>query len=212
MDRKILFLLIGAVIGFLISWKGCGDRVSNGGPETVISIDTVRHETVHDTTWHDTTKFTYITVETPVIRYRTIYDTVKFDLFDDDNFDYMMRYPAVYQDSMIKDDTVYLSYKATVRGYLDKIELGYKIVKPFLIESTTVTDIEIVKVKRPISFYMGFNVGANAAGPTQFSPMAELATSKMSYGLGYDIYSQAVVISVKARISFRRKPRVIPIP
>lgn len=209
---KILGGALILALLYIIFLSGCGRDSINGTGGEVISIDTVRHETVYDTTWYDTTRFKYITVETPKIRYRTIYDTIIVDLFEEDLFDEMMRHPAVYEDSIIKDDTVHLTYRATVRGYLDKIELGYKIVQPLLIAKTTTIETEITKIKRPISFYIGLDAAANADGPTHFAPMAELVTPKMTYNAGFDILNKAVVIGARARISFRKKPKIIPIP
>ena len=206
--HRILGGLLAVAIIVIVLMRGCGPV--NDTTETVIRIDTVLHETVYDTTWYDTTIFKYITVRVPVPYYDT---TIVYEsMYTQNDFDQMMKHPSIYEDSIIKDDTIHLKYRATVRGYLDKMELGYKIVKPFLVESNTVTDIEITKVKRPISFYIGLNAGANASGPTQFSPMAELATRKMSYSLGYDILSSSVVVGIKAHISFRRKPSIIPRP
>jgi len=212
--HKILSGFLAIAIIIIVLMRSCGNKPINDSAEMTISIDTVRHETVYDTTWHDTTTFTYITVETPKIKYVTeyIYDTISLPTYSEEDFDEMMRHPAVYEDTRIQDDTVHLYYKATVRGYLDKIKLGYKIVKPFLIESNTIIETEITKVKRPISFYMGLDVGANASGPTYFAPMAEIVAPKMSYNAGFDIINKSIVIGVKSRISFRRKTKIIPRP
>lgn len=207
--HKILGGLLAMTI-LIIVFMGTCNKPINNIEETVIRIDTVRYETVYDTTWYDTTTFKYITVNVPKPYYDTIilYESV----YSQNDFDQMMKHPSIYEDSTIQDDTVHLKYKATVRGYLDKMELGYKIVKPFLVESNTITDIEITKIKRPISFYMGLDAGANASGPTYFAPEIEIVAPKMSFSGGFDIFSKSIIIGVKARISFRRKPKIIPFP
>lgn len=212
--EKILSVIATGLLIYIIFLNGCSKRSFNDGAETIISIDTVRYETVYDTTWYDTTTFKYVTVETPKIRYVTkyIYDTIPLPVYSQEDFDQLMRYPAIYEDSMIKDDTVHLTYKATVRGYLDKIQLGYKIVKPLLIAKTTTIETEIIKIKRPWSIYAGLDAAANSDGLTHLAPMIELVMPKIALSGGYDLNDQAFVIGAKVRISFRRKPKAIPRP
>lgn len=208
--HKILSIICAGLLLYILFLNGCGESKFINGSETIVSIDTVTHETVYDTTWYDTTVFKYITVKVP----KPYYDTtiVYESKYSANDFDQIMKHPSIYEDSTIKNDTIQLSYRATVRGYLDKMELGYKIVKPFLVESTTITDIEITKVKRPWSVYAGFDVGANSSGLIHLAPMIELVMPKMSLGAGYDLNDQAFVIGAKMRISFRKKPNIIPRP
>ena len=210
--KIILYVLIGAVIGFLISWKGCGNRFIDNPQETVTHIDTVTYETVRDTTWYDTTRFKEIIVRVPVPYYDTtiVYESV----YTQNDFDQLMRHPSIYEDSMIHDDTVHLKYRATVRGYLDKMELGYKIVSPFLIESNTILETEVTKVKRFNGFYLGLNAGSrlDSVGVASLTPMIELSWRNLSVEAGYDIVDGSIEIGVKRRISFRKNQVTIPRP
>lgn len=209
--HKVLGAISVALLIYVIFLQGCGKSSFNNGAESTVSIDTVKYETVYDTTWYDTTTFKYVIVETPKIRYVTkyIYDTIPLPVYSQEDFDQMMKYPAIYEDTQIKDDTVHLTYKATVRGYLDKIQLGYKIVKPLLIAKTTTIETEIIKIKRPWSIYAGLDAAANSDGLTHLAPMIELVMPKIALSGGYDLNDQAFVIGAKARISFRRKPKSI---
>ena len=207
--HKILAGLLVAALIYIIFLQGCGKQI-NEPTETIISIDTVLYETVYDTTWHDTTTFKYITVKVPIPYYDTtfVYESV----YSANDFDQIMKHPSIYEDSMIQDDTVHLSYRATVRGYLDHLEIGYKIVSPFVVSSTTTIATEITKIKQPISFYMGLDAGANASGPTYFAPMAEIVTPRMSFNGGFDIINKSVIVGIRTRISFRKKAKILPRP
>lgn len=207
MDNKHIFLsVIIALLIYVLFKQGCGS--SNGPGEVVIKIDTVRYETVYDTTWYDTTKFKYITVNVPMPYYDTT--IVYKSIYSANDFDQIMKHPSIYEDSMVKDDTVIIHYKATVRGYLDKMELGYKITKPALVISNTILETEVTKMKKNIGLYIGLDAAANSNGLTHLAPMLELVTHKMTFNTGYDLNDQSYVIGARARISFRKKPRLIP--
>ena len=208
-----MFLLIGAVIGFLISWNGCGNR--SGNNEVIVGIDTVLNETYVDTNWYDTTVYKYLTVRVPVPYMDTthVYDTIEVETFTSEDFDQMMRFPAIYEDS-VTDDTISIKYKATVRGYMDKLEIGYKIYKPYSIVQTNVIQTEVTKAKKFNGFYLGLNAGTrlDSVGLSSFTPMLEASWRNLNVEAGYDFMNGSIEIGVKRRISFRKKPKIIPIP
>lgn len=208
--HKILTGLLGIAIIIILLMRGCGG--SNTPAEIVTRIDTVLHETVYDTSWYDTTIFKYIAVNVPIPYYDTtiIYESV----YTQNDFDQLMKHPSIYEDTVIQDDTVHLAYRATVRGYLDKMEIGYKIVKPFLIESTTITETEITTAKIFNGFYFGLNAGTrlDSVGLSSFTPMLELSWRNLSVEAGYDFVDGSIEVGVKKRISFRKKPAILPRP
>ena len=208
MDKwhKILGGALLLTLIYIIILQGCGTGPRGGARE---EIKVVVRDSVHiDTNWYDTTVFKYLTVKIP----KPYFDTTRILLpvYTENNFDQMMRHPSIYEDSTVKDDTVTIYYKATIRGYLDDLKLGYKIYKPYLINKTRTVETEITKIKRPWSIYAGLDAGANKDGLIHLSPMLELATPKMTYQAGYDMVDQGFVIGVKAKISFRRKRKPGP--
>ena len=206
---KILGGLLIASLIYIILISGCG---STGGGE-VVSIDTVKNEVYIDTIWLPTedTVYTYIDVKIPKSYFdtTTIYDTVKQYMIE--NFDDFVDRSQIYQDT-ITNDTVSIHYKATVWGVLEDLDIGYKVDQQYTIVKTKTLHTEVTKIRRPISFYMGLDAGANASGPTYFAPIAELVTPKMSYNAGFDIINKSIVVGVRAHISFRKKPKNIPRP
>ena len=205
MDKwhKILGGALLLAFAYIIFLQGCG-----AGPrgDTREEIKVVVRDSVHiDTNWYDTTVFKYLTVNIP----KPYYDTTRILLpvYTENDFDQMMSHPAIYEDSTVKDDTVTIYYKATIRGYLDDLKLGYKIYKPYLIKKTRTVETEITKIKRPWTIYAGLDAGANKDGLVHLAPMLELVTPKMTFSGGYDLNDQGFVIGVKAKISFRKKPK-----
>ena len=204
-SSKILGGLLAVAILIIILMRGCGEPRQNIGGEIVVKVDTVRYETVYDTNWYDTTKFKYITVNVV----KPYYDTtiVYKSVYTANDFDQIMSHPSIYEDSTIKDDTVTIYYKATVRGFLDDLKLGYKIYKPSLISKTTILETEITKAKKFNGFYLGLNAGTrlDSVGLFSFTPMLEASFRNINVELGYDIVDGSIEFGIKRRISFRKK-------
>lgn len=165
----------------------------------VVKIDTTKYITIYDTIWHDTARFKYIAVNVP----RPYYDTilVKINDFEDFDQDFILKYPAIYTD-IISDDTVSIEYTARVRGYLDDIKIGYKLLQPLLIEQTTLIETEVTKREktRPVHLYIGIDIGANKDKFGYFAPELELTTRRYNYSAGFNILDKSLIIGLKRRI------------
>lgn len=196
-------LLILALI-YILFLQQCG-----GGqrcPE-ITKIDTVLNVTVYDTTWFDTTRYKYLTVKIPMPYYDTVRVPIPtgnyFNEFDQED-DFVLKYPAIYEDS-ITNDTISIYYRAKVRGYLDEFKLGYKIYAPYSIEKLTIVQTEITREKRFNGFYIGLDVGGNKTSFSHFAPMLEVATRKYNYNVGYNLMDQSLIVGMRARLRFKRK-------
>ena len=143
----------------------------------IAETETIRTDTIKNTidyTWLDTNTFKLI----PAIVPKPIYLTAKTDTEailkalnidlsiseiknEDFDQDFILKYPATYQD-IISDDTVSIHYTAKIRGYLDDIKIGYKLLQPFLVERTTLIETEVTKKgKGCTGLYIGLDVGGN---------------------------------------------------
>lgn len=192
-------LLIMALI-YIVFLQQCGTECK---PE-IVEVDTVENVTVYDTTWHNTTRYNYITVKIQKPYFDTIQifrgpiftGTENFDIPDD-----KFMFPSIYKDT-VNNDTISLYYKARVRGYLDDLTLGYKIYTPFYIEKTTI--VQTVKKNRFKGFYIGLDAGANKDGLSHFAPTLELAAGRFSYNLGFNIVNQSVIGGMRRKIRFKK--------
>lgn len=171
-------------------------------PETseIVSIDTLRYETVYDTIWKDTTRFKYVYRSVPKPYYDTILVKISdFEDFDQDK-DFILKYPATYQD-IITDDTVSIHYTAKIRGYLDDIKIGYKLLQPFLVERTTLIETEVTKkAKGCTGLYIGLDVGGNKESFGYFKPEVTLSLKKSHYSIGYNIPDKSITAGIKVKI------------
>lgn len=162
----------------------------------IVKVDTTIYITIYDTLWHDTTRFNYFDVPIPKPYYDTV--LVKVNDFDFDE-DFILKYPATYTD-IISDDTVSIEYTLLVRGYLDDIKIGYKLLQPFLIEQTTLIETEVTKRERSTHLYIGIDIGANKDKFGYFTPELELTTRRYNYSAGFNILDKSVIIGLKRRI------------
>lgn len=187
-----LLILALIYIVFLQQCRKCPDM------ETV-KIDTTKYITIYDTLWHDSTAFKYVYKSVP----KPYYDTVRITIEDFDNMDadFVLKYPAIYQD-IITDDTISIEYTAVVRGYLDKITIGYKFLQPFLIEKTTLIETEVTKVKkkRLTGLYIGLDAGGNKESFGYFKPEVTLSLRKTHYSIGYNIPDKSITAGIKIKI------------
>ncbi len=192
-------LLIGALI-YIIFLEGCGNKHSCPKSE-IIEVDTVLNETVIDTNFFDTIVYKYITVNVP----KPYYDTVKipmpinFNDLGETDFDFMMKYPAIYQDT-IKNDTISIFYRAKVRGYLDDLTLGYKIFTPYYIEKTTTIQTEVTKKKRFQGFYLGMDIGIIKDSLSHVTPTLEASFRRFNYNVGFDLMDRDIIIGMRAKL------------
>ncbi len=162
----------------------------------IVKVDTTKYITIYDTLWHDTTRFNYFDVPVPKPYYDTV--LVKVNDFDFDE-DFILKYPATYTD-IISDDTVSIEYTLLVRGYLDDIKIGYKLLQPFLIEQTTLIETEVTKREHSTHLYIGIDIGANKDKFGYFTPELELTTRRYNYSAGFNILDKSVIIGLKRRI------------
>lgn len=209
--NKILAVLLGAALIYIIILQGCGSG-SNGSGE-VIYRDTVKYEAFIDTIWLPTedTIYKYITVKVPKPYFDTTYVVDTIQKYTIEDFEDFIARPQIYEDT-ISDDTVSIYYKAVVWGYMEDIKLGYKPEQQYTIVETRTLETNTTKVKQPLGLYIGLDAAANAGGLTHLAPMVELATAKMTYNAGYDLNDQSFVIGARARINFRKRQKSIPRP
>ena len=156
----------------------------------IVKVDTINYITVYDTIWHDSTHFKYISVNVPKPYYDTI--LVKINDYEDFDEEFILKYPATYM-GVISDDTISIEYTAKIRGYLDDIKIGYKLLQPFLIEQTTLIETEVTKIKktRPVHLYIGIDIGANKDRFGYFTPELELTTRRYNYSAGFNILDKS---------------------
>ena len=193
--------LILALI-YIVLMQGCG----GGSTETdieVIDIDTTKNEVVIDTNWYDTLVYNYIDVPMPIPYYdtSTYYDTVPYVL---DDFDEFTERSQIYEDS-VSNDTISIKFKATVWGFIDKMDLGYKIYKPYSIVEARTLEIQVTKIRRFQGLYGGLDVGIGKDGLTHTAPMLQASFRKINYNGGFDVVNKSVIFGAQARISFKRK-------
>lgn len=197
--------LILALI-YIIFSQGCNKHKCAEQEVIYEQVDTVEHITVIDTVFREVEKYIYITVNVPTPYYDTIPVPmpVTFDDIAETNFDYMMKYPATYTDT-ISNDTISLFYSAKVRGYLDNLTLGYKIFTPYVIKEVTTIQTEVTKKKAFNGIYGGFDIGVSKLGIVHFSPTLEASGQRFSVNIGYDVHDKAFIGGVKTRIRLKRE-------
>jgi len=179
----------------------------------IVSIKTTKHETTIDSTWLDTNTFKLI----PTIVPQPIYLTAKTDTeailkalnidlsiseikIEDLEQDFIFKYPATYQD-IISDDTVSIHYTAKIRGYLDDIKIGYKLLQPFLVERTTLIETEVTKQKKNRNgLYIGLDAGGNKQSFGYFKPEITLSLKRYHYSVGYNIPDKSITAGIKMKI------------
>ena len=194
---KILGGLLIIALICIVLMQGCG----NGNGE-IVYRDTVLYETTTDTILVPTTDTVYktITIRIPVPYLDSTHrDTTPYVL---DDFDEFTEKPQIYEDS-VSDDTISITFKATVWGFMDKLELGYRVKQYYAIVKTTTIETEITKSKRFNGFYLGMDVDVGKNGLARPTPMIEASTDKINYELGYNVVDKEVRAGIRFRIRLK---------
>ena len=201
--NKILGSLLVVALLYIVFLQGCGGK--REVKTEVVTITVVDSVTVVDTNYFDTTSFKYVTVNISMPYYDTVRIAIPsgnyFEDFDDreSDCDFILKYPAIYEDT-IKNDTISIYYRATVRGYLDELKIGYKIFTPYYIEKITTIETEVVKRKAFNGFYLGMDMGIGKDGLTHVAPMLEVSTAKINYNAGFDFNDKSVIVGLRFKL------------
>lgn len=187
--HKILgSIALGALI-YIVFLQGCG---SHKCPESeiveIIKRDSITHI---DTNYFDTTIVKYLTVRVPMPYYDTIYKVEDFDDFTE--------YAQVYEDT-VSDDTISINYRIKVWGFIDTMQIGYKVFTPFSIVKTTTIETEVVKKKRFNGIYAGMDVDVGRNGFKRPTPVIEVSTNKINYNLGYNVNDKELRAGIRIKI------------
>lgn len=194
LERILGGFLIVALI-YILLMDGCG----NSGNGEIVYRDTVLYETRTDTILVPITDTVYktITVRIPVPYLdSTRRDTTPYVL---DDFDEFTERPHIYEDS-VSDDTISITFKATVWGFMDKLELGYRVKQRYAITKTTTIETEIIKRKRFNGFYVGMDVGIIKDSLSHVSPTLEASFRRFNVNVGYDLMDKDIILGVRARL------------
>jgi len=204
--NKVLVALLGAALIYIIILQGCGGSGGEPCPE-IVAIDTTRNETRVDTIYipvKDST-YKYITVRVPVPYYDTthVFDTIRTHTIEDFD-DLISERPMIYEDS-VSDDTVSIHYRIRTWGFMDKIEIGYRVHNPYYIREQSIIETTLTKAKKLKGLFAGLDAGMNKQGLVHLEPSVELVTYKNTYNIGYDMVDGAFTAGVRFRIRFGRK-------
>lgn len=192
--HKILGGLLIIALIYIVLMDGCG----NGNGE-IVYRDTVLYETTTDTILVPTTDTVYktITIRIPVPYLDSTHrDTTPYVL---DDFDEFTEKPQIYEDS-VSDDTISITFKATVWGFMDKLELGYRVKQYYAIVKTTTIETEITKSKRFNGIYVGMDVNISDSAVTRPTPIIELSMRKVNYNIGYDFKDKAIRAGFRVKL------------
>ncbi len=195
----ILGVSLVLALAYIIFLQGC-NKHKCADPEIVEIIK--RDSTTHvDTLYYDSTRYKYITVNVPTPYYDTIPVPmpVNFNDISETNFDYLMKFPAIYEDT-ISNDTISIFYRAKVRGYLDNLTLGYKVFTPYVIKETTTIQTEVTKKKAFNGFYVGMDVGFIKDSLSHVAPTVEASFNRFNISVGYDLMDKDIVAGVKVKL------------
>lgn len=212
MDRAKIILSISLavcliLIGILLK-NGCKDP-PKPCPE-IVSSDTTSKTDVKET-WPDTNKIHWIdsirwndsTRFHSVPYFDTAYSPEILELIrrgrqaiaegnhNKEDFDMLMEYPATY-DGEISDSMVKINYSVDVRGFMDNINIGYRIMKPFSVTRTqhqTITNT-IKPHKRLKSLYFGSDIESDLDSLIYFEPELSLVTQKWIFSGGVSLPSK----------------------
>ena len=192
---KILGGLLIVALIYIVLMDGCG----NSGNGEIVYRDTVLYETTTDTILVTNTDTVYktITVHIPVPYLDSTHrDTTPYVL---DDFDEFTEKPQIYEDS-VSDDTISITFKATVWGFMDKLELGYRVKQYYAITKTTIIETEITKTKRFNGFYLGMDVGIIKDSLSHVAPTLEASFRRFNVNVGYDLMDRDIIFGVRAKL------------
>lgn len=191
--NKILGGLLIAALIYIIFLKGCSNH-SCPEPEIVevIKRDSITHI---DTIRFDTTVVKYLTVRVPM----PYYDTIHESIYKVEDFDDFTEYAQIYED-IVSDDTVSINYKIKVWGFIDTMEIGYRVFAPYSIVKTTTIQTEVVKKKAFNGIYGGMDVDVGKDGFKRPTPVIEVSTDKINYNLGYNVVDKELRAGIRFRI------------
>lgn len=191
--HKILGGIALAALIYIIFMQGCNSHKCPD-PEIVevIKRDSITHV---DTNYFDTTIVKYLTVRVPV----PYYDTIHESIYTVEDFDDFTEYAQIYEDT-VSDDTIYINYRIKVWGFIDTIDIGYKVFTPYSIVKTTTIETEVVKKKAFNGIYFGMDIGVGKDGLKHVAPMIEVSTAKTNYNMGFDFNDKAVIVGARFKI------------
>lgn len=206
--HKILGGLLGIAIAIAILLGYC--KKPSG--EICLEIkDSTIVTTVNDTNWKDTLRTRWKTVPVPVPYFDTMYPPEIMELIErgrnafarGEDFDqnFILKYPALYIDT-IYFDTIVIYYNAKVRGYLDAMEVGYRLRKPFSVTQTDVYRVNMQESakKRPVALFGGLDIGGNKDSFSYFKPELTLMLKNTSYSIGYNIPDKSITAGAKIKL------------
>ncbi len=208
--NKILGGLLIVALIYIAFIQGCGS--GKGPAETGFRVDTVNIETIVEVHHYDTAyKELIVKIPNRIRDTSTYYDTIAIPYYSDSDFEEMMRYPAMYHDT-IKDSLVSIYFTALVRGYLDDMKMGYRILAP---RKTVITNIttEVAEKKKFNGLYFGVNIGSpiDTLKFTAFTPMLELSFEKTNFEAGYNFIDKSVIFGIRTRIGKKRNINLVGI-
>lgn len=193
--NKILGGLLIAALIYIIFLNGCGNhKCPKSEIVEVIKRDSITHI---DTIRFDTTVVKYLTAPVPVPYYDTIskFASPRVDDFDD----LLNERPMVYQDT-VSDDTVSINYRIKVWGFIDKIDIGYKVFTPYSIVKTTTIETEVVKKKAFNGFYLGMDLGIIKDSLSHLTPTLEASFRRFNCNVGFDLMDKDIIVGARFKI------------
>lgn len=197
MDKWHKILMGGFLLAliYIIYLQGCGKKPSS---KTDFQIkDTTIITVVYDTSWYDTTVFKYIYSHIPQPYFDTAYSPEILALIEkgrqafaegeDFDQDFLLKYPAIYED-IISDDTVKITYRAEVRGFLDTIKIGYKILQPYSLTRTEIINIKVLKKEKSFKgLYIGADFESDIDSLMYFEPELSIIFGKWEFSGGISL-------------------------
>lgn len=197
MDRWHKILIGGFILAliYIIYLQGCGKKPSK--IDRFVIKDTTVISIVYDTNWYDTTVFKYIYKPIPKPYFDTTYSPDILELIErgrkafaeneDFDQDFILKYPAIYE-GVISDDTVKITYRAEVRGYLDNMKIGYKVLQPYSLTRTEIINIKVLKKEKSFKgLYIGADFESDIDSLMYFEPELSIIFGKWEFSGGISL-------------------------
>lgn len=188
--KNILILGLFVIIAILLLTKGCDNSVKiNSKNDTIKTSDTI---------WAKDTVISFKTIYKP--KYNTIYkiDTITKEL--EDSIFYVRKYNDSISDT---NQTIYYNIKAI--GFIDKLDLKYRLKIPIKIENNTTIIKKDTITKTPrFSIYSGLETGGNLSS-FNLSPYIDFNFNNKTIGYRYGILDKTHNIKVGIRIFKSKK-------